>query len=419
LQSNEYSFQLCDTGQDMSAPADPSQVKTARPPRFRRTSLIALVTAFVALAVCLATVVGAADAQPVSARKKLPAYDVDMSGPALPQNPGNPLAGGSWSVNTGYWDSLYPAYAAATGTDRTYLAKSALQPRALWFTIGNSAGRDGAISDYIAQEQHGDPNVLVQLAIFGIWGYQGEGARLKHGLTSKEKADYRTWIQQTSAQIGSSRVAVVLEPDLALTFNRATKAKRQRTKGAKARQKLARYAAATFHAHNPRAAVYLDAGDADWLTAGQAAKLLKRSGVRYARGFALGATHYSSTQSDIEHGADIAAALRAKGITSHFVIDTADNGRPFTYSQFYKRHPHGFFDNSAPCKKPTATVCNALGVPPTWKVTSTPLSLSTTERSEAASDVDGYLWFGRPWLKNQATPFVRSKAIRAGEYSPF
>jgi len=402
----------------MSAPADPSQVKTGSP----KTRLAALLTAFLAVAVCLTTVLGSAEARPVIARaKKLPAatVDVDMSGTALPQNPTNPLAGGSWSVNTGYWDSLYPAYESASGTARTYLAKSALQPRALWFTIGNSAGRPGAISNYIAEEQHGDPNVLVQLAIFGIWGFKGEGNRLKHGLTRKEKSTYRTWIQQASAQIGSARVAIVLEPDLALTFNRATKAKKQRTKGAKARQKLTRYAAATFHAHNPRAAVYLDAGDADWLNTQQAVKLLRRSGVQYARGFALGATHYSSAQADIEHGADIADTLAGKGIASHFVIDTADNGRPFTYGQFYKRHPHGFFDNSAPCKKPTAKVCNALGVPPTWKVTSTALPLSAAESSEAASDVDGYLWFGRPWLKNQATPFKRSKAIKAGEYSPF
>ena len=399
----------------MSAPADPSQVKTGSHPH----RVAALVAALLALAVCLTTVIGSADARAVSARKKLSTYDVDMRGTALPQNPSNPLAGGSWAVNTGYWDRLYTAYEAATGIDHTYLAKSALQPRALWFTIGNSAGDPTAISTYIAQQQHGDPDVLVQLAIFGIWGFKGEGNRLKHGLTAQEKSSYRTWIRQASAQIGDSRVAIVLEPDLALTFNRATKAKNQRTKGAKARQKLARYAAATFHAANPRAAVYLDAGDADWLNTKQAVKLLRHSGVQYARGFALGATHYSSTQSDIDHGAAIAARLASKGISSHFVIDTADNGRPFTYSQFYKRHPHGFFDNSAPCKKPTATVCNALGVPPTWKVTSTALSLSPAESSAAATYVDGYLWFGRPWLKNQATPFQRSKAIKAGKYSPF
>lgn len=385
-----------------------------------KSRIATLVTALLALAACLAGAV-VTGVQPASARAKHApaAYDVDMAGSALAQNPTNPLAGGSWSVNTGYWDQLYPAYAAASGSDRAYLAKSALQPRALWFTIGNSAGRPTSISTYIAEEQHGDPNVLVQMAIFGVWGFKGEGNRVKHGLTKKEKATYRRWIASASRQIGDARVAIVLEPDLALTFNRPGKSAGRRTKGGRARQALTRFAAATFHAHNPRAAVYLDAGDADWLSPAQATKLLVRSGVGYARGFALGATHYSSTQADIVHGARIASALRAKGIQSHFVIDTADNGRPFTYSQFYKKHPHGLFDNSARCKKSTSKVCNALGVPPTWKVTSTALSLTASERNAAASLVDGYLWFGRPWLKNQATPFQRAKAISAAKYSPF
>jgi hypothetical protein len=355
------------------------------------------------------------------AARKDPSVNVSMAGAPLPQNPSNPLAGGSWAVNTGYWDSLFPAYAAAApgSTDQAYLAKSALQPRVLWFTIGNSSSRPTAISSYIAQAQQGDPDTLVQIALFGIWGFKGEGNRTKHKLTHHEKAAYRSWIDQASAQIGSSRVSIILEPDLALTVNKG-KGKKSRTKGAPARRHLAAYAARVFHDRNPRAAVYLDAGDADWLSTGQAVTLLRQSGIANVRGFALGATHYSATQDDIDHGAAIVQGLAAAGIGGkHFVIDTADNGRPFTYSQFYRRHPHGFFDNSAPCKKPTATVCNALGVPPTWRVTSTALPLTATEQAEAAADVDGFLWFGRPWLKNQATPFQRHKAILSGEYSPF
>jgi len=353
-----------------------------------------------------------------------PAYlDVSMSGRPLAANPGNPLAGGLWSVNTGYWDQgLFSAYTKATGSDQAYLAKSALQPRALWFTLGNSGHSSTAVANYIATEQHGDPSVLVQMAIFGIWGYGGEDNRLKQPLTATEIADYQAWIQSVSAQIGTARVAIILEPDLALAVKRRDLPKSQRTKGARGRQLLAAYAAKTFHDHNPQAAVYLDAGDADWLTIPQATALLQRSGIQYARGFALGATHYSSTQDDIEHGAALVAALARKGVTSHLVIDTADNGRPFTYAQFYRRHPAtkgGFFDDSFPCRSQRATVCNALGVPPTWKVTSTALSLTAAQRRTAARLVDGYLWFGRPWLKDQATPFVAKKAILAGKYSPF
>jgi hypothetical protein len=380
----------------------------------RTTVLSALLAVITCLLGLVSTSVAHGDA---AARRRL---DVPMSGTPLAQNPSNPLAGGSWAVNTGYWDNLFPAYESATGSDQVYLGKSALQPRMLWFTIGNSAHRPGAVASYIAQQQHGDPSVLVQLALFGIWGFKGEGNRTKHGLTATEKSTYRAWINQVSAEIGSARVAVVLEPDLALAYNRPDKAPGGRTKGTAARQALAAYAASVLHAHNPQTAVYLDAGDADWLSPDQAADLLVHSGVANARGFALGATHYSSTQDDLDHGAAVLAALARRGVGGkHFVIDTADNGRPFTYSQFYARHPHGFFDNSAPCKSATSTVCNALGVPPTWRVTSTALQLSAGQRAEAATDVDGFLWFGRPWLTNQATPFNRTKAIKAGMYSPY
>jgi len=387
----------------------------------RRT---AVPLALIAVLACLAGVLGLGTEAPASARAKhLPVtYEVDMAGMPSALNPSNPLSGGRWAVNTGYWDDLYPAYARATGTAQAYLAKSALQPRALWFTIGNSGTSTTAVADYIAEQQHGDPSVLVQLAIFGIWGFKGEANRLKHPLTGKEKHAYRAWIQRVSAQVSNARVAIILEPDLALTASRPDLPKNQRTKGARARQALTRFAAQTFHDRNPQAAVYLDAGDADWLSTSQAVSVLRASGVEYARGFALGATHYSSTQSDIDHGSDIVSALAAAGIRSHFVIDTADNGRPFTYAQFYAKHPAAkgnFFDNSFPCRNQRSTVCNALGVPPTWQVASTALPLSADQKATAARLVDGYLWFGRPWLKDQATPFQEKKAILAGKYSPF
>ena len=396
----------------------------------RRTALpLALLAAlFVALVAGLIGLAGGSGSAATAGARRDPSpatptyYDVPMAGQPYAANPRNPLAGGTWSVNEGYWDQgLFAAWERASGTDKSYLAKSALQPKALWFTIGNStpARTTTGVSNYIALAQHGDPNMLVQLAVFGIWGYQGEGQRLVSPLSHQEKSDYRAWIRSVSAQIGTARVAVILEPDLALAVNRLDLPAGQRTKGWKARQKLTAYAAKTFHDHNRRAAVYLDAGDADWLTTAQAVDLLQRSGIQYARGFALGATHYSSTQDDIARSAELATALAAHGVRSHAVIDTADNGRPFTYQQFYAAHPKSFFDDSFPCAAGRATVCNALGVAPTWKVASTALPLSPAQRATAATYVDGYLWFGRPWLKDQATPFMKNKAILAGQYSPF
>src|SRR4051794_32246237 len=59
-------------------------------------------------------------------------------------NPTNPLAGGTWAVNNGFWENghgVYTDYLHATGAARTYLGREALQPSALWLTGTNSFRR--------------------------------------------------------------------------------------------------------------------------------------------------------------------------------------------------------------------------------------------------------------------------------------
>ncbi|MEX0429417.1 glycoside hydrolase family 6 protein [Nocardioides sp. DS6] len=353
-----------------------------------------------------------------------------ITGAAYAQNRTNPLVGGTWAVNNGFWDNQYNRnvlyhWQHATGSTRTYLGRIATQPTALWFTANNSnpATRPTVVRDYIRQLQNGDTNSLVQMALFGMFAVQGGEKNKTKALTSAQVATYKAWITGVSKEIGSSRVAIIMEPDQALLFNRPGKPKSMWTGGTATRMKLVAWATKYIHDHNHRATVYLDAGDADWLNADQAAYLLAHTGVSYARGFALGATHYSATSADISHGAAIVAALAAKGVKgTHFVIDTADNGRPFTMDQFYARHPKskgGFFDNSANCRSMTDTVCNALGIRPTWRVADAGTGQTWALRTVARTYLDGYLWFGRPWLKDQASPFVLSKAVAAAKYSPF
>jgi hypothetical protein len=215
-------------------------------------------------------------------------------------------------------------------------------------------------------------------------------------------------------------VAIVLEPDLALAFNRPDKTGR-RTKGTAARQKLAAYAASVLHTHNPQAAVYLDAGDADWLSADQAATLLTHSGIADVRGFALGATHYSSVGDNIDYGTRILSALAADGIDGKkFVIDTADNGRPFTWAQHRSEHPGADFDNAATCRSASDSTCDTLGVPPTTDVAGQDgLDLTARQRMNALCYVDAYLWFGRPWLIRQASPFSLTRSLEVARSTPF
>ena len=161
----------------------------------------------------------------------------------------------------------------------------------------------------------------------------------------------------------------------------------------------------------PRTTVYLDAGDADWLPVDKAAALLVHAGVQYTRGFALGATHYSSASGNVTYAAAVEQALAAKGYPGkRAVLDTADNGRPFTWTYWHahKKTMGSDFDNATVCRSTAPThPCVTLGHAPTWQV------------GNAAPYVDAYLWFGRPWLIRQASPYSQSRALWAARTTPY
>lgn len=327
----------------------------------------------------------------------------------LAQNPTNPLAARPWGVYTGSADGVYPAWEQATGVDKELLAKVALRSRVRWMGTWIPAGQiTEKVQQYVAQAQAGDPDVVVPMAIFRAWPH-GEGAK-RQPITAQQQRDYRDWIDRAAAGIGSARVAMVLEPDLAVGLTGWRPAVRLR---------LASYAASVFSAL-PNTAVYLDAGDADWLSVSRAAAMLLKAGVAEVRGFALGATHYGSLASEIDYGRQLVDALaRAGAGTKHFVVDTADNGRPFTYAQYYAAHPHGDFDAAQACKTARQSRCVTLGVPPTWRVASSAWGLSAPLRRAAAQDADGYLWFGRPWLYRQAAPYLQNRTLQVARTTPY
>ncbi|MFT4289240.1 glycoside hydrolase family 6 protein [Nocardioides sp.] len=331
----------------------------------------------------------------------------------------NPLDGGPWAVYRGEWNGIYPAYQAASGDNKAQLAKIALQPRVIWFAANWPTSRiREAISGFIAEQQaeFGD-DALIQLAIFREWPRE-ESGRGKP-LSGAEQADYRAWIDQAAAAIGDARVALILEPDLGLNAI-PNNSWELRTADPAVRLSLVRYAAQKLSAL-PRTSVYLDASDADWLSLAKIVPVLEAAGVEYVRGIALGATHYSSVPDNIDYGKQIIDALEADGITGkHMVIDTADNGRPFTWLQHRAEHPGADFDNAATCRSVSDTTCDTLGVPPTTDVTGEPgLGLSEQQQRLALRYVDAYLWFGRPWLIRQASPFSLARSLEVARSTPY
>src|SRR5437764_6422204 len=297
-------------------------------------------------------------------------------------SPTNPLVGVRWgtyhipSTDPGIDPPSAYFNTAQSSSDRAQFGRLLAQPRFRWFgawvptfTEGNHPGARIAAEKYIQQVTGGDPDVGVQIGIFRLQPFEHQACtRLP---TGAEISDYKTWIQQFAAGIGTTRVALLLQPDMPFTLCLPHHSKID--------LQLIAWTAKTFSAL-PHTTVYIDAGAADWAKPSTMGSMLARAGVGDARGFALNLTHYDSTARQVAYGKKILAALARRHIRGkHFVVNTAQNGRPFT-TQAHQRE----FRVAAVCASRSSRHCVTLGQPPT---TSTP-----------SASVDAYLWLGRPWI---------------------
>jgi len=327
---------------------------------------------------------------------------------AAAANPGNPLAGRPWGVYKGTADQAWAPYAKATGTEKTLLGKIALRPRSTWFGAWTSdADIHAKVDKYITAMSGGDPNVLVQMAVFRMRPWEHNACtRLP---TAAEQSSYKTWINRFASAVGAQHTAIILQPDGPFALCAPG--------GSKVPSRLIGYAARTFAAL-PHTAVYIDAGATDWPSDDpvKAANILTPASIGAVRGFALNSTHYVSTASEVAFGTAIVNELARRGYPGkHFVINTAQNGAPFRWAQ--KRTSN--FDNSPVCTATMRTRCVTLGIPPTTDVASTRWGLGATDRARAAAHVDAFMWYGRPWLYMQADPYVKSRALALARTTPW
>jgi endoglucanase len=276
-----------------------------------------------------------------------------------------------------------------------------------WFGPWNADSQAGAVAkSYIQSVTNGNPNALTQMAIFRADPW--EGASCKTLPTPVQIASYKDWIYNWARGIGNSRVVMDLQPDLpfldCIPDHSQVPAEE------------INYAAQVFSAL-PRTTVYIDAGASDWESVPTLVSLLRESGVQYTRGFALGATHYTSVAQELLYGQQVVRGLAADGVPGmHFIINTAQNGKPFTVQQHLKT-----FENQTVCATKRSTACVTLGVPPTANVTANAkaIGLNARELNIARQFCDGYLWFGRPWLANQANWVSASRALQMAVTTPF
>ncbi len=337
-----------------------------------------------------------------------PAASAGVANGGIPGAPlANPLAGLPWGIYSGPHDEVFPAYRAARGETRRLLGLIARRPRVRWFGAWYADGSAREIaSEYIANSTGGRDDVLSQMAVFRLDPWEGQACvRLP---SARQQESYRHWIDAFAAGIGSARVALILQPDLPFAACAPHHSRLPLD--------LVAYAARRFTSL-PHTTVYLDAGAADWASVREAVWLLRGGGVRYIRGFALNATHYDGTEQEVRFGSQVVAALARGGLPGkHFVVNTSDNGRPFTYQQY---RPHSGFDNARACRSRNDRVCVTLGIPPTTDVADPKWHLSRTTQRITARLVDGYLWIGRPWLVRQAAPFDLQRSLAIARSTPF
>ncbi len=167
----------------------------------------------------------------------------------------------------------------------------------------------------------------------GVWGKSGPRSAYRRwvdsfaywlglvwtGPTRYAYRDKRTFPRAYFSPI-ARQAAVILEPDALGVMG-----KKSGCLGHGARKRrLAnlKYAATVLGALGPNVATYIDAGASDWLTTGEAVRMLRAAGVSRVRGFALNSSHFNTTRQELAYGTKIARKLG-----THFIVNTAENGR--------------------------------------------------------------------------------------------
>jgi endoglucanase len=192
------------------------------------------------------------------------------------------------------------------------MKKVSTQPAALW--LGNWNVNVYADVFGYATRARSDSSMPV-FAIYNIpqrdcGSYSAGGASV---------ASYPSWIEQISLAIGMTKASVILEPDALSQINQPSCLSDA--------QKVERYqlisgAIAILKKNAPNTAVYLDAGNSQWIPAATMAQNLRSAGVVAADGFSLNVSNFMTTSSSVSYGTQISGSLGGK----HFVIDTGRNG---------------------------------------------------------------------------------------------
>jgi endoglucanase len=172
-----------------------------------------------------------------------------------------------------------------------------------------------AVSRYLTRAAAEEPGTIPLLATYRIT----QGACKRGGTpdTPQQQQAYHDFIQGFAQGIGSYPAVLFLEEDALITTPCLT------PQGLAVRMAELNDAINILTTTCPHLVIYLDAGAADALHAGDAARLLEQAGVSKIEGFFLNSTHFDWTLNEIRYGQQISRLTGGK----HFVVNTGDAGR--------------------------------------------------------------------------------------------
>ncbi|MBT2510258.1 glycoside hydrolase family 6 protein [Streptomyces sp. ISL-98] len=232
------------------------------------------------------------------------------------------------------------------------IRKIAEQPTAEWIGPENA---EAQAKGFTEAAQKADRDAL--LVLYNI-PHRDCGQFSKGGAADGNA--YRAWVDEIAKGIGDRPATVILEPDAVLhlvqncTPEEFHEERYDLLKGAIKRLK-----------QQPKAKVYLDAGNAGWKTPDALFEPLQWAGVAEADGFSVNVSNFQTTEASKDFGKKLSPKIGNKP----FVIDTSRNGNgPYTEGD------------------PEENWCNppgrALGEAPTTKT--------------GDELVDAFLWIKRP-----------------------
>jgi endoglucanase len=199
------------------------------------------------------------------------------------------------------WAEALSVIAQAPLTKRFWLWNTPAYPAAL-------------VAHYLERAEARQPRTVVQLSTYS----------LVHGHCTGRWSDspstvsrYLRWIDGLARGIGNFHVVMFFEIDSLITAGCVS------NHGLHVRLSDELAPAIQRLEQDPHLVLYLDAGAADAIQFKHTARMLREAGVAQAQGFALNATHFDWTTSELHYGQQIARSLGG----ARFVINTGENGR--------------------------------------------------------------------------------------------